>query len=35
MRFHLERKAERLMAEGMSEDEARREALRRFGDVDR
>ncbi|MCG6957399.1 MAG: ABC transporter permease [Gemmatimonadetes bacterium] len=34
LRFHLARKAERLMREGMSEQEARAEALRRFGDVD-
>ena len=30
LRFHLARKAERLMREGMSEQEARAEALRRF-----
>jgi predicted permease len=35
VRFHLERKIERLMREGMSEDQARTEASRRFGDVDR
>ncbi len=34
VRFHLERKVERLVAEGMAEEDARREALRRFGDVD-
>src|SRR5262245_41186978 len=34
VRFHLERKIEKLRAAGMSEDEARAEAARRFGDVD-
>jgi predicted permease len=34
VRFHLEKKVERLVAEGMSEEDARREAVRRFGDVD-
>ena len=33
VRFHIERKVERLIADGMSEGEARREALRKFGDV--
>ncbi len=32
LRFHLDRKAERLMREGRTEEEARAEALRRFGD---
>jgi len=35
VRFHLEKKVERLVSEGMSDDEARREAVRRFGDVER
>ena len=35
VRFHLERKVERLMAEGMDEEEAWAEARRRFGSVDR
>lgn len=34
VRFHLERKVERLIAGGMNEDEARREALLKFGDVE-
>ena len=34
LRFHLERKVEKLMAAGLPEAEARAEALRRFGDVD-
>jgi putative ABC transport system permease protein len=34
VRFHLAQKAERLMREGRSEEEAWAEALRRFGDVD-
>jgi predicted permease len=34
VRFHLERKVEKLMAGGMSEEAARKEALRRFGDVE-
>lgn len=34
IRFHLEAKAARLEEEGMSPAEARREAMRRFGDVD-
>ncbi len=34
VRFHLERKVEALVGQGMGEEEARREALRRFGDVD-
>lgn len=34
IRFHLEEKRTRLMAEGMSEDEAEAEAQRRFGDVE-
>ena len=34
VRFHLERKVERLIADGMNEDDARREALRKFGDVE-
>jgi predicted permease len=33
--FHIEQKAARLVAEGMSEEDAWREARRRFGDVDR
>jgi predicted permease len=33
VRFHLERKVERLVASGMSEVDARHEAERRFGDV--
>jgi len=32
--FHLERRADALMAEGLSREDAEREALRRFGDVD-
>lgn len=32
--FHLREKADRLMREGMTEEEAWREALRRFGDVE-
>ena len=32
--FHLERKAEELMASGMDAHEARREAANRFGDLD-
>jgi len=35
VRFHLARKAERLMREGRSEEEAHAEALRRFGDVEK
>ena len=35
IRFHIERKAEKLRAEGYAEDEALVEARRRFGDVDR
>jgi predicted permease len=35
VRFHLERKVEKLIASGMSEEDARREAFRRFGDVER
>jgi putative ABC transport system permease protein len=35
LRFHLEERAARLEAEGMSPTEARAEAERRFGDVDR
>lgn len=35
VRFHLERKAERLVREGMDEETARAEARRRFGDVER
>jgi len=35
VRFHLEKRAERLMREGMSEEAARAEARSRFGDVDR
>jgi hypothetical protein len=35
LRFHLERKVERLMKDGMSEEEAWIEARRRFGSVDR
>ncbi len=35
VRFHLEQKVARLVREGMSEDDAWREAHRRFGDVDR
>jgi predicted permease len=31
--FHLETRVQRLIAEGMNPDEARREALRQFGDV--
>src|SRR5687768_4097215 len=34
VRFHLERKIEKLRAAGMSEEEARAEAARRFGDVE-
>jgi len=34
VRFHLEKKVERLVREGMREDEAWAEARRRFGDVD-
>lgn len=34
IRFHLERKIEALIASGMNPDEARREAERRFGDVE-
>ncbi len=34
IRFHLERKVEALVAGGMDPDEARREAERRFGDVE-
>lgn len=34
VRFHLERKVERLVREGMGEEEAWAEARRRFGDVD-
>jgi putative ABC transport system permease protein len=34
IRFHLERKIEALVAAGMDPDEARREAKRRFGDVE-
>ena len=34
VRFHLERKVEKLVAAGMSEGAAREEALRRFGDVE-
>jgi len=34
VRFHLERKVERLMREGMGEDDAWAEARRRFGNVD-
>ena len=34
IRFHLEAKAARLEAEGMSPEDARREARRRFGNVD-
>ena len=33
-RFHLETEIEELVARGMSRDDAREEALRRFGDVD-
>ena len=33
--FHIERKAERLMAEGMGEEQAWAEARRRFGDMER
>jgi predicted permease len=33
--FHIERKVEALVRAGMSREDARREALRRFGDVDR
>jgi predicted permease len=35
VRFYLERTEEALQAEGMSEEDARREARRRFGDVSR
>ena len=35
VRFHLERKVERLVREGMGEEEAWIEARRRFGDVER
>ncbi|MGD2071665.1 MAG: ABC transporter permease [Gemmatimonadota bacterium] len=34
VRFHLERKIEKLMAAGLGREEAEREAARRFGDVD-
>lgn len=34
IRFHLERRARKLENEGVPPDEARREAMRRFGDVD-
>ncbi|MEM6795267.1 MAG: permease prefix domain 1-containing protein, partial [Acidobacteriota bacterium] len=33
MRFHIEERTEELIAEGLSESEARKEALRRFGHV--
>ena len=32
--FHIEKKVERLIADGMNEDEARRTALRKFGNVE-
>lgn len=35
IRFHIERKTEHLVANGFREDEARAEARRKFGDVDR
>ena len=35
IRFHIERRVERLVEEGWSEADARAEALRRFGDVER
>ena len=34
VRFHIEKKVEWLMAGGLEEAEARREALRRFGDME-
>ena len=34
VRFHIEKKVERLSADGMTEDEARREALHKFGNVE-
>ena len=34
VRFHIEKKVERLMAGGMGEEEAQREALRKFGHVE-
>ena len=34
VRFHIEKKVERLMAGGLEEAEARREALRKFGDME-
>jgi putative ABC transport system permease protein len=35
LRFHIERRTEQLVTEGYTEDEARAEARRKFGDVDR
>src|SRR6476661_8070159 len=35
VRFHLETETEELIASGLSPDEARRQALARFGDVER
>jgi putative ABC transport system permease protein len=35
LRFHVERETDKLLAEGLSPDAARREALRRFGGVER
>ncbi len=34
VRFHIEKKVERLIANGMNKDEARRAALRKFGNVE-
>src|SRR5262245_45068229 len=34
LRFHVDGRIEDLMREGLSRDEAEREAIRRFGDVD-